>query len=89
MNIQTLITPQRQAELWAIRKTQWSAEEYRLLAQRYVDATARMKLAVENESFVGLRSAYLELSEVCDQTAYLNGGLMNAIESVLTRSAKP
>jgi hypothetical protein len=88
MNLQT-ITPQRTAELWAIRRTEWSATEYMLLAQRYVDTAKRMKIAVEEENFAGLRSAHLDLTEIVDQTAFLNGGLQKAIESVSNRSTKP
>lgn len=77
--IAPMISPQRQAELWAIRKMHPSLDEYRLLADRYADAAQAMQIAIANENFAGVRSAALDLFEIADQTAFLNGGLMSAI----------
>ena len=85
MNVQT-VHPQRASELWCIERTQWSAAEYDALAARYALAAAKMKTAVATKSFVDLRSAYLDLAEIADQTSFLNDGLFNAIESVNDRS---
>jgi hypothetical protein len=79
----------RAAELWAIERTQWSAAEYEALAIRYSAATTRMQVAISDRNFVALRSAYLDLAEIADQTAFLNDGLHKAIESVTNRSLTP
>jgi hypothetical protein len=80
MNVQ--INPTRQLELWAIRKTQWSAGEYLELAHRYADAAHRMRIAVENEDFAGLKKASEDFMTIVDQSAFLNAGLQSAIDGV-------
>lgn len=76
------VTEQRKRELWALRKMEWSVQEYRLLAQRYVDVAAKMRLAIEDESYQRLKLAFFEMQELNDQTSFLNGGMQNAIEAV-------
>lgn len=82
MNAPIAIDPRRQAELWAIRRTQWSAGEYLELAHRYADAAHRMRIAIENEDFAGLEAACAEFVTIADQTCFLNGGLQKAIAGV-------
>lgn len=76
------VSPQIQAELYAIRKTSWSLEEYRALADRFADAVQSFQIAIENEQFSGIRSAFLTLDEIAKQTAFLNTGLCHAIQQV-------
>ena len=85
MNVQT-INPQRASELHALDCTQHSAPEYAALADRLADAAAKLKVAANTNCFSCLRSSYLDLSEIAYQTAYLNDGLFNAIQSVSNRS---
>lgn len=73
------ITPQRAAELFAIRNTQWSVEEYRALSDRYADAVQALQIAIANEDFVSLRLATLALLEINHQTSGLNLGLRSAV----------
>jgi len=80
MNAPTIISYQRAAELFAIRKTAWSVAEYRELAARYADATFSFKLAIENEDLAGIFAAYLELQEIAQQTLKMNDGLQHALE---------
>lgn len=74
------LTKTREAELYAIRKTEWSVEEYRALADRYADAVLAFKIAIENEQFAGVRAAYLSLTDITAKTAEMNIGLWHAIE---------
>jgi replicative DNA helicase len=76
------ISPQIAAELYAIRKMSFSVPEFRALADRYMDAVQALQIAVENERFAGIRSAFLTLDEITKQTAFLNAGLFNAIHQV-------
>lgn len=85
MNAPALIDPRRQAELWAIRRTEWSAGEYLELAHRYADTAHRMRIAIENEDFAGLQLVCAEFLKISDQTAFLTDGLQRAVEQVAKR----
>ena len=74
------ITPQRRAELTAIRNMQWSLIEYHALAERYADAVQALQIASATNDFVAVRAAVLTLHEVNHQTSGLNLGLRHAIE---------
>jgi hypothetical protein len=76
------IHPAIAVELFAIRKTEWSVAEYRALADRFADAVQSLQIAVANEQFAGIRSAFLTLHEIAGQTAFLNTGLCHAIQAV-------
>jgi hypothetical protein len=66
-------------------KVQWSAAEFDALAARYTAAAGKFREAVEARSFAKLRSAYLDLAEINDQSAVLNDGICRAIEAVNPR----
>jgi hypothetical protein len=76
------LTPERKAELFAVNKTKWSLEEYRALADRYADAVQVFQAGVANQSIAQIRSAYLSLAEITDQTSKLNDGLMHALQAM-------
>ncbi|WP_315792338.1 hypothetical protein [Bradyrhizobium sp. SZCCHNRI1002] len=82
------LTQERQAELFALRKTQWSAAEYRALADRYADAVDLFQRGIANNSMAQIRSAYLSLAEIADQTKQLNDGLMHAIQAMQEESKR-
>jgi hypothetical protein len=78
----------RQSELWTIRKTSWSAEEYLALVDRYADAVLAFKIAIENKDFAGLQSAYHSLHEITRQTEELNKGVMHALHFHLAKGVQ-
>lgn len=67
------------AEAYAVRKTSWSVAEFRALHDRFGDATQKLQIAIANESFTGVVSAYNDLHEIVHQAGQMNVGLMNAI----------
>lgn len=70
---------QTAAEAYCVRKTKWSVEEYRALADRFADATTKFQIAIANESFAGVVSAYNDFHEICHQANQMNIGLEHAI----------
>jgi hypothetical protein len=82
------VAPQRAVELWAIERAQYSVGEFESIAGRYGDAARKLRGAVDGKDFAALRSAYLDLAEIADQAAFLNGGLQTIIESTRNRSTK-
>jgi hypothetical protein len=69
-------------------KVKWSAAEFDALAARYTAAAGKFREAVEARSFAKLRSAYLDLAEINDQSAVLNHGVERAIAAVNPRETQ-
>lgn len=76
------------AEAFAVTRMSWSVDEYLALADRYHDAASAFRIAVNNGSFAGIRSAFLTLTEIARQTEGLNAGLFHAIESAQQESRR-
>lgn len=84
----TLPSPQRQRELWALERAQFSVAEQRDLAIRFVAATTLAAYAIESKNYGMLKTASREIATIIDQTAFLNAGLQTIIESTTDRSTK-
>jgi hypothetical protein len=69
------------AEAFALSKTQWSAPEYRALADRLLDASQNFQAAITTQRFPAVVSAYHDLHEISFQLDFMNAGLMRAIEA--------
>jgi hypothetical protein len=79
--------PRPWAEAYAVRKTEWSAPEYRALSDRLIDASTKFQIAISNERFAEIVSAYHDFHEITHQLGEMNVGLMRAIERA--KAAEP
>ena len=66
MNLISL-NPERKAELFAIRKTEWSAAEYRALVDRFADQVQMFQIGITNEDIRTVNAAYVELDRIAAQ----------------------
>jgi hypothetical protein len=81
MNAITL-TPERTAELFAIRKTKWSAAEYRALVDRFADQVQMFQIGITNEDIRTVNAAYVELDRIAAQLREMNTGLLHALQAI-------
>jgi hypothetical protein len=81
MNVISL-SPERKAELFAIRNTEWSAAEYRALVDRFADAVQSFQIGIENEDIRTVNAAYVELDEIAVQLREMNTGLLHALQAI-------
>jgi len=77
---ESAIHPRRAAELFAVRNLRPTCDEIKALADRFEDAAQALLIAINNESFAGVRSAHLSLSEIIHQAEQMNIGVMHALE---------
>ena len=76
------LNPQRAAELFAIRKTEWSAEEYRALVDRFADQVQMFQIGISNEDIRTVNAAYVELDRIAAQLREMNTGLLHALQAI-------
>lgn len=74
------ITPRRRAELFAVRNLRPTSDEIKALADRFADAAMVLRLAINNESFAGVRSAHIALGDIIHQANQMNIGVQHALE---------
>ena len=81
MNLISL-NPERKAELFAIRKTEWSAAEYRALVDRFADQVQMFQIGITNEDIRTVNAAYVELDRIASQLREMNTGLLHALQAI-------
>lgn len=69
-------------------KTRWLSGEMLTLSRQFNEATVKLETSRVEASLPGMRSAYLDIQKIADQSAALTGSLLIALTNEDSRRSR-